>query len=475
MMSNRKYNLAGGLIADDLRKIHHDALGLLETIGVEVDHGGLLALLSEKAGVRINGKRVCLEPDLVEKHRLMIQKENRQYQQNKLDATSFSMFPTFLCLNVLDMGGRNIRPATLNDLKSAVKLCDHFKMEGIIPVHPQDVAADLRQIAALKVALENSVGIGGWMPVHTDSYDEKEIACIFEMNSLMERKPPYIAMEIPISPMKIDVAALDIMLRIQKCDRRWLKGLAVGGGAIPLPGATAPLVVFPALTQGLAEALAAAIIPKLIDESVNIYCSFGLFPFDMKYMSAVLGSPEALLLRLMACQVHQFSLGYTHGGNFSCMGKMPDAQTAAEKTANILMDALQGVNQFSAAGSLSLDEVFSFAQLVIDMEIAHYVERIVEGMEIENECDAADLINAGVQNSGTFLDHPSTLNYKEFFWTPSLFTHSTLGQWRNEGMKNIVDNAGDIARKILAGHEYTIESHKQRELDKIYASYKGGV
>jgi len=471
-MNNRKYSLAGGLTSDDLNKIYQDALDLLETVGVEVNHRDLQALLSEKPGVKINGKRVCLEPALVEKYRLIIQKENREYQQNKPGAGSFSMVPSFLCLNVLDMDKKDIRRATLADLKNAVKLCDYYKMEGVIPVHPHDVAADLRQAASLKVALENSAGIGGWMPTSTDSYNEKEIACIFEMNSIMGRKPPYIALEIPVSPMKIDVAALNIMLRMQKHNKKWLKGIAVGGGAIPMPGATAPIVVLPALTQGLAEALSAAIIPKLIDDDVSVYCSFGMFPFDMKYMSSVGGSPEDLLLRLMARQVQEFALGYIHGGSFSCMGKMPDAQTAAEKMANILMDALQGANLFSAAGSLSLDEVFSFEQLVIDKEILGYVERVTKGMQIENEYITGDLIGEGIQNKGSYLDHQSTLNYRDFFWMPSLFTHSNLGQWRNEGMRSIIDNAGDIARKILAEHHFTIESDKQHELDKTYESYK---
>lgn len=470
-MSNRKYILAGGLTSDDLNKIYQDALGLLETVGVEIDHCGLLSFLSEKSGVKINGKRVYLEPALVEKYRLIIQKENREYQQNKAGVDSFSMVPSFFCLNVLNMDNKDIRRATLNDLRNAVKLCDYYKMEGVIPVHPHDVSADLRQIASLKVALENSAGIGGWMPTHTDSYNENEIACIFEMNSIMGRKPPYIALEIPISPMKIDVAALNIMLRIQKCNKKWLKGLAVGGGAIPMPGVTAPIVVLPALTQGLAEALAAAIIPKLIDDDVSVYCSFGMLPFDMKYMSSVGGSPEALLLRLMARQVQQFALGYIHGGDFSCMGKMPDAQTAAEKTANILMDALQGANLFSSAGSLSLDEVFSFEQLVIDREILNYVERVKKGIQIENEY-TGDIISEGILNNGSYLDHQSTMNYRGFFWMPSLFTHSNLGQWRNEGMMNIIDNAGDIARKTLAEHHFTIASDQQHELDKIYESYK---
>ncbi len=136
------------------------------------------------------------------------------------------------------------------------------------------------------------------------------------------------------------------------------------------------------------------------------------------------------------------------------------------------MDALQGANLFSAAGSLSLDEVFSFEQLVIDREILDYVARVVKGMQIEKEYITGDLIGEGIQNNGSYLDHQSTMNYRNFFWMPSLFTHSNLGQWRSEGMRNIIDNAGDIARKILAEHHFTIESDKQHELDKIYESYK---
>jgi trimethylamine:corrinoid methyltransferase-like protein len=75
--------------------------------------------------------------------------------------------------------------------------------------------------------------------------------------------------------------------------------------------------------------------------------------------------------------------------------KRPDAQAACKRTASALWQALLGVRHFGV-GQLSIDEVFSPQQAVLDREILAYVERIVEGLDLESETvDTVTLIREG--------------------------------------------------------------------------------
>ena len=51
-----------------------------------------------------------------------------------------------------------------------------------------------------------------------------------------------------------------------------------------MPGATGPLFYPGNLVQGMADALAAYMTPKLVDPEVYGYCSFGGFLFDLRKM-----------------------------------------------------------------------------------------------------------------------------------------------------------------------------------------------
>jgi len=101
--------------------------------------------------------------------------------------------------------------------------------------------------------------------------------------------------------------------------------------------------------------------------------------------------------------------------------KQPGTLAAADRMAYMLMLGLAGFRTFFlGAGLLSMDEVFSPVQFVIDMEIGRYVQRIVEGMPWQAEAgEIAQAVAEGV-TEGTFLVHATTLGtMRAFFDSPS--------------------------------------------------------
>jgi hypothetical protein len=63
--------------------------------------------------------------------------------------------------------------------------------------------------------------------------------------------------------------------------------------------------------------------------------------------------------------------------------KRAGVQAAVEKSTLMMAGALNGASYFDGLGTLSLDEVFSPVQLVLDIEIMNHVSRVVAGMSVD--------------------------------------------------------------------------------------------
>jgi trimethylamine:corrinoid methyltransferase-like protein len=134
------------------------------------------------------------------------------------------------------------------------------------------------------------------------------------------------------------------------------------------------------------------------------------------------------------------------------------------------MLAVTGKRVFSGAGSLSLDEVFSPVQLVLDCEIFRSLKRSVEIAETsfaENQL----LLETILENtSGCFLTEPSTMeHFREWQWDSTIFPSRMLQQWRAAGSPDCVSAAADRSRQLLAEHSYVLDRAKMDALDAILA------
>ena len=109
----------------------------------------------------------------------------------------------------------------------------------------------------------------------------------------------------------------------------------------------------------------------------------GIFPFDLRAGSQVFGSPENLLYQMLCMDLNRFYGRPPDGGpgNIHVMSKIPDMQAAADKAAIMAWGASLGQRHFGAAGTLSLDDIFSAEQLILDCEIRDWVEAAIRGVD----------------------------------------------------------------------------------------------
>ncbi len=120
-----------------------------------------------------------------------------------------------------------------------------------------------------------------------------------------------------------------------------------------------------------------------------------------------------------------------------------------------LLPALAGANLIYGMGMLELGVTFSWAQLVIDNEIAAMVKRVVQGVRINDDLLAVETI----KKVGAGKDFLSQKHTRQFMASEQskvkLIDRRMRGAWNKRGGKDLAEAAGEEARHILENHKPT--------------------
>lgn len=120
-----------------------------------------------------------------------------------------------------------------------------------------------------------------------------------------------------------------------------------------------------------------------------------------------------------------------------------------------MMPALAGANLLYGMGMLELGNNFSYAQLVIDNEIAAMVKRIIRGVEVNDTSLAVDVIReVGGGQGKTFLMEDHTMEYlRQEQQDAALFDRKMRENWVDDGMKDAATRAAEVAKHIYHTHK----------------------
>lgn len=99
----------------------------------------------------------------------------------------------------------------------------------------------------------------------------------------------------------------------------------------------------------------------------------------------------------------------------------------------------------------------SFAQMVINDDIAGYVLAGRKSLEISTETLALDAIHDVVSDPELkdlkFAAHPHTVRHlRENLWHPLAFRYENFTSWERAGSSSVAERATTVAREILARH-----------------------
>lgn len=129
-----------------------------------------------------------------------------------------------------------------------------------------------------------------------------------------------------------------------------------------------------------------------------------------------------------------------------------DAQAAHEATYSILMTALAGANIIYGPGMLDFGITVDYGQLLFCNDMIRMARRSLEGIEINSDTLAVDLINK-VGPAGNFLFEEHTMKYmKQEQIQPDIIDRTMRYHWEANGSKTLTEVAKAKAKDILANY-----------------------
>jgi len=474
MASNRE--MLRILDKGDLEQIHGATLEVLGKVGVSIDSKETLDLL-HKNGFEVDRKTkiVRMSESKVTEAVRSCQRNFKWHARNEKNSIDFvdgrtKFGPGAQCLYYIEPGTERVRAATLQDGINICRLLDALDSSalGYIPVYPSDVPVPAMSVVMWAAGLVNSSkpAFGGWG-------DESEFELMLRIadiflgdRELLRKKPMFPGYIDPISPLGHDQGMLETLLRYSEWD------LPVFIMVMALAGGTAPASLAGLLVQQNAEILSSAVIAKCVTKAPKIVYGSVSCPLDMRSGIASTGSPEFSLIGVGSVQMAKF-YGLPSDIGIQSDSKTVDAQTSYEKMQAALMATMSGADFAELfLGSTETFNAYSLVQLMIDDEIASYVQRISNGIEVNEETLSVDVI-AKTGPLGNYLKHPRTMKqFKREHSQARLSDRTTRRHWTAAGAKDVKERARERAADLLRSHTPDpLEPDMKKSLNGLIREY----
>jgi trimethylamine---corrinoid protein Co-methyltransferase len=459
------------LSPDDAARVHALALRILDEIGVDVPDSGVRRSL-QGHGFSTVGTRTLITPSVADAYADEMRaglEPGRSPDDTEEAPGPIMLTVSSYALQLHDLESDSVVPMTAPRLIEMCKLVDNLAEEGVVnapPGIPTEIHPDLQPLAQYRIAA--TTARQGASPV--DPTSAVTVNYLLDMAEVMAQPITSLPIYIP-TPLRFGGDSLDVVLAcLDRLDE-------IRVSSMPSTGASAPMQPFGALALSVAEVLGGAVLAHALTGKRATF-GIGLFPFDLRAGAMVFGAPESMLFQLLCQDLNTFYGWGWHSApnNIHVMAKRPDAQAAAEKAAIMALGAGLGARRFDCAGALSLDEIFSPEQLVLDCEIRNWTARALQGITLGagDVDDWLGEIRAGIQHGFMALD--STLDhYKEQMWYPKRFERRASGPWLSEGQPHLSTRLHDEVRRRIAAHDFELDSGRCRDLDRIYHAAESAI
>jgi trimethylamine:corrinoid methyltransferase-like protein len=218
------------------------------------------------------------------------------------------------------------------------------------------------------------------------------------------------------------------------------------GGSMLTMGADAPVTLAGAVVLNLAEQLALRMLDWVLWGDTGLHLQASLAALDMRTTIRPFGRPEMAIAGLMTAQLARFYGAAYHGHAGLSDAKQPSVEAGAQKAISATATLLAGGSFWMDAGLLSIDEVSSPLQLVLDDEFLAALKRFTHDFALDDEAIGLDsILQAGP--GGQYLDAMHTVRYfRDEHWNPSIWSRQMTNRWL-EGERKI---DLDLAREVIA-------------------------
>jgi trimethylamine--corrinoid protein Co-methyltransferase len=438
---------------EQLRRIHHASLEILERTGVTLHDEEAIALFkkagmspSEDGRVRIPAERVEWALNLAPKRTVLWDRNGNPAMP--LEGRNVFYGPGSDCPHVIDLESGDLRRATLQDGIDGVRLCD--ALPTIDFVMSFCLASDVDQTLLGRYQMREMLAHSAKPSIFVTTDFESAVDAI-EMAALVAGGDDALRLK-PITACYVNVTGP--LRHNQESLRKLLffadKGLPFVYVPVVLRGLNGPVTPAGAIALANAGELVGVTLAQLKREGAPIIVSGGTNDtIDMRTLVGSYAAPENRVMFMEMAHFYQMPMFGLGGGSDS---KRPDEQAAAEAALTLLVETLSGAHLIHDVGYLASGMAASLAQLVICDEIIGWIKRFTQEVEVSDETLALDVI-AEFGADGQYMSSPHTSAHFREDWYPTIFDRQNIDGWRARGRLTVGERAARKARQLLASHQ----------------------
>jgi len=439
MLSEAKIGLSGGLykpLSDgDVKRIADAAFQILEDSGVVVYAPTAYEAFSKKGAICDESSRIVRLPrsmveDAIDSNPSSVTLYSRDGENDAVLEKSRVHYGTGgTALYVLDPDTGERRPSLLKDVALNAALVDRLDHVHVftINVFPNDIK-DRNEIDTNRFfhSLDHTAKhvMGG---VYTLDGCEKVVEICQRIAGGPEalREKPFVSfITLIISPFKIDKDYGEMSCYFAQ------QGLPVVVPTEPICGTTSPVTLASNVLTHVAETLAGVAMVQAVRKGAPGICGSVGSICDLRNMNHLGGPIERAMINAAVAQMAQhFQLPlYSTGGTSDA--KQVGIQAAYESALSSLLVAMSGANYIhDIAGLMEADLTVSYEKLVMDNEILGMCQRVLRGIDVNDDTLAVDLIVKKGPGEDFLAEEHTVEHMRGEFFDPELANRQKREQW----------------------------------------------
>jgi trimethylamine--corrinoid protein Co-methyltransferase len=370
-------------------------------------------------------------------------------------------------VEVIDINTGKRRMSSWQDVADIARIGDDLEEIAFhwVAVSAQDYPVKTRGLHELRAIWENST-----KHTQTESiYNEREARSAIEMavaiaggRDALKKRPLLSIMQCTAPPLGQDGGSVDAALIGAEA------GLPVGFMTMAACLTTGPATMAGNLVVGNAEVISATALIQLAFPGSPVFYAAAQTASDLKTGSYTGGGPEDFLFGAAQNKLSDFYNIPISMGSFATGAKEPNWHAGVENSLSTFMASLVMSDMLLGAGLLHGSRIWSYSQMLMDCEIFSIVQKVMQGIVVDDETLALDVIR-NVGPGGNFLSQKHTLKHMREIFIPQFMDRRPYNVWE-EKHDDGRDWALEKARKILSTHQpEPLDPTISAELKKIIA------
>ena len=451
------------LTEEEVKRIHYGALEVMEKTGVVFQHKRALEILGD-AGCKVDtDKELVRFPNyLVEEclkkcpRRVLLKGRTPEY--DVVVGDPYVHFASGIAMDMLDLKTMDRKTPTIEDHINMAKVLDYLaevhlnsgdytNVEGVpgMYMHPERFNIAFRYSS--KPLISSGVfGNETWVIKMAQAVGENAVGHV-------QCSPP-----LTVSSDKINC-----MFHYVEAGFPLLPGTGLATGM------TSPVTLAGSLVQQLAEVLSVIVLAQVVKPGVGVIAKSRIEPADMRTGTIAEGGVEKAIADAAWNQIWRWYQVPRFHVVVSTDSKTPDFQCGMEKALHFLLSALTGSNIIAGIGTVYDEITSSPIVAIMDNDLARMVGRIIDGVEVNEETLAVDLINEVGPIPGQFLSTGHTRKlWESELLIPELADRVGYSEWAGRGKKTSLDYAREKYEEIIATYKpVPLPEDKRKAIDEI--------